>query len=437
VLQKVLYKSNPSFSFLDNNDEPFDVIISLKNRIDIYIKFRESPTKTDLERINKNVDNEVDQKRVNLYIHMKDEYNKNFDFTKYNKRIDFEDYINIEKLYGGNYGNIFYGSKVFEELHTKYPVDYYLYYDESKEISFDDIDSYSNDLKIRLINDFKVNNRIFSFVLGAGVSYDYNIPMWDDLLNKNLKEIKAKTSYNEAYIFEKIGDTSLIKAQFVVDNLNDDASSSAKEYKFCQSMKKDFYPTVFKPINPSSLRSIAKCIEVYKSYNRGVITYNYDDLLENTINHETSLSYQTIYKDDEIDNKDVNIYHVHGYLPRIGHLKSEHSKSIILSEQKYNYLFNNPLSWQITNQLTRFRENLCVLVGLSISDPSLRRLLENVKMSNPMKFHYAILARVSHKHISTLKDTLAITKHFERIGVHIIWVDNYSDIPNVIDSLYT
>jgi SIR2-like protein len=201
-------------------------------------------------------------------------------------------------------------------------------------------------------------------------------------------------------------------------------------------MKKDFYPSAFLPLRFSSLSSVARCIDTYRDFNRGVITYNYDDLLEKTFESETSLSYQTIFKDDEIKNKDVNIYHVHGYLPRTGHLKSEHSKSIILSEQKYNYLFNNPLSWQITNQLTRFRENLCVLVGLSISDPSLRRLLESVKMSNPMKFHYAILAKVSRKHTSSLSDILAITKHFERIGVHIIWVDNYSDIPGVIDSLY-
>jgi hypothetical protein len=157
--------------------------------------------------------------------------------------------------------------------------------------------------------------------------------------------------------------------------------------------------------------------------------------MERGLEHQGKYSYDTIYNDRVLKHKDISIYHVHGYLPRNGKILLEHSKSVVLSEYKYNYLFNNPLSWQVSCQLTRFRENVCLLIGLSISDPSLRRILEYVKQSNQNAVHYAIFSKQSAKYTSNFNDIVAVNKHFERMGIRILWVDNYSDIPRLIDSI--
>lgn len=437
VLQKLLFEHHPVFTFLEREDkEPFDILITLNYEKEIFIKFRTNPTKTELERINKIDDNNFNFKRTELYIHQSDSYSKNLRLEKYKKKVDFSTEFSSKILIDFEDQYIFWGEEILNKIKKDFSVDYSIYYDDKIKLSHLDIEKYSDQLITTLQYNFHTTQRKYSFVLGAGVSVDYGIPMWNILLNKYMTEIKAVTPFNEDYIFEKIGDTSLIKAQFVVDNFSAASTQSSKEYEFCRDMKKMFYTKKpFIRLGNSTLKSVVKCIEKHLTTNSGVITYNYDDLIERTFDVETSINYQTIYKDDEIENKDVNIYHVHGYLPRKGNLKKEQSDSIVLSEQKYNYLFNNPLSWQISNQLTRFRENLCVLVGLSISDPSLRRLLENVKMSNSTRFHYAIMAKKSKTHIPTIKDIVAITKHFERIGIHIIWVENYSDIATIIDSL--
>jgi|GEM_PF-1408243 len=439
VFQKMFYKYKVSFTNYDKQDqEKFDLLITVDDGKKVFVKFRTAPTKTELKRYN---EKEFDSKEdfLELYIYQSDVFDNNIkkEYTQYIDKFQFKSDLNIGKLlFDEKERMVFWGEKVFSNLKDEYALDYYLYYDDSIKIDELDIKTHSKKLTDILKKKLVTSSRKFTFVLGAGVSIDYDIPKWDDLLDSYINKLKTKVTLNEEYIFEKIGDTSLIKAQFIVDNFSEDQKQSAKEYKFCQELKKMFYSSKkYNQKSVSSLKSVVKCIERYNETQDGVVTYNYDDLLEKTLECETQLTYQTIYQDDELKASDLNIYHVHGYIPREGHLRREHSNSIILSEQKYNYLFNNPLSWQISNQLTRFRENLCILVGLSISDPSLRRLLENVKLSNSSRFHYAIIARKSNNHHPSIKDILIITKHFERIGVHLIWVDDYTDIPYLIDSL--
>lgn len=457
VLQKKMNRFNPKFYFFAKEDKNFfDMEILLFDNqevpITVRVKFRRFPTKTDLVKINRKkrlredgsfIDEYIkdndgeDTSIIDLYIHMSEKNREVINLDEYYYRPEFKKTFRMFEDNLDKEEKIFFlGEAVFNALKEEFPVDYYIYFDTTVEINTDQIYQHSDGLIKLLTNNFVRLPRKFTFVLGAGVSKRYDMPMWNQLLNNYLIQIKRRISYNEDYIFEKIGDTSLIKAQFVVDNFSQASSRKGREYAFCRDLKKLFYSkNKYKQLTKSTLRSVVRCIDRNFDKSDGVLTYNYDDLLERTIEVESNRSFQTIYKDEDLENKDVNIYHVHGYLPRKGNLKSEHANSIILSEEKYNFLLNNPMSWQISNQLTRFRENLCILVGLSISDPSLRRLLESVKMSNSTRFHYAIMAKESSDHVPTLQDILAVTKHFERIGIHIIWVDNYSDIPAVIDSL--
>ena len=436
VLQKEFYEYNPTVTELNVNKYDFyDFAMDIeKENSDIrrlYFKIRTIVSSSDISRANRQSTNEQF-----IFVNIEKDSNKNVfvrEQKDYNNRLLNE--IVIEDFFNLASNHFFWSYSIIENLIRKYDVDYHIYVNQKTSLDEESFNKYSQISVNILQKKMHAKRRKFTFVIGAGVSMEYGMMSWSDLIAKYVAAITNKNFSNYDYVFEKIGNSPQIKAQYIVDNLHDGANLSTKEYKFCQTLKNDFYKTAFCAIKPSTLFSVVNCLIKYLDNNNGVITYNYDDLLEQMITHETTLDYQTIYQDSELNKCDVYIYHVHGFLPRKGRLLKDHSNSIILSEQKYNYLFNNPLSWQVACQLTRFRENFCIFVGLSISDPSLRRLLENVKNNNPTKYHYAIISKHSRKGKPSVTDLLAVTKHFERLGVRVIWADNLSDIPLIIDSL--
>lgn len=197
-----------------------------------------------------------------------------------------------------------------------------------------------------------------------------------------------------------------------------------------------------------------------KDQNFRILTYNYDDFLEQYLEWRgvkccsmftTKVRYSNgqasadFYGVNGQPNQSLRLYHVHGFLPKVAtksQLDTLHIRSICLTEADYNMLYNQPYSWPIASQLSFFRENICLFIGCSLSDPNIRRLLE-ITAYNPPK-HYAILpmmykstdasGAVVPKQFTT-KDRLQIENHFYRIGINILWVRDYSAIPEWLHKL--
>ena len=108
----------------------------------------------------------------------------------------------------------------------------------------------------------------------------------------------------------------------------------------------------------------------------------------------------------------------------------QHQKSIYLTEENYNALYNNPYSWQISSQLSFFRENTCLFVGCSLADPNIRRLLEMTKRGN--RSHFAILTKDKMK----ANDLIRASNHFARLGIEVIWVEDFTDINRKLREMY-
>lgn len=325
-----------------------------------------------------------------------------------------------------------------EVLKTRYPFDSNTVFGTEYKISAETI-SQVNETNINSLRTEIQGENYFTFVLGAGVSRDYGVPIWNSLIETFMKKVAEKTKLNdEEYIFSKIGDTSLIKAQFIIDNFSSKKTIEQKEYDFCIELREQVYQRKeFEHFNNTSMNSVVNLIKRINKNNNElvkVITYNYDDILEKTFEHKEYNMYQTIYTDTRRLPSKLPIYHVHGYLPRSGPIDIEMSDSIVFSEYKYHKLFNNPYLWQLSCQLSRFREDLCIFIGFSIIDPSVRRLLESIVEKNTKSHHYAIFAK-DKAYNRSVSDIEIISQHFSRLGIHIIWVDEYSDIPKYIDTL--
>lgn len=314
----------------------------------------------------------------------------------------------------------------------EYPIDYIksqsvdrLYNNRHvNKIKTQDFIDYNEYVIDRLKNDIQIGD--LSVVLGAGVSNDYKAPSWKKLVGDFENEINSLASIEITHLKDKIGSTELIHAQLYKELLPED-----KFYDRLYSSLYEYYNPL-ELLNPeTTLYEIGSLLERYSNKkNIKVLTYNYDNFLEQNLEKYFSYEkYKIFYnEEDEIGNL-IPIYHIHGYLPYDQDISKKYKDSIKLIEDDYNFLYNNPYSWQIETQLEAFRKNNCLFVGCSLTDPNIRRLLKIAMGSQ--KRHYAIMCIED----LTSFELVIVSHHFSKMGVDIIWTKEFDDYPKILKNL--
>lgn len=327
-------------------------------------------------------------------------------------------------------------------------------FQQIKLVTVEDRESYDK-RNIELLIE-KTKKDEFSLVLGAGVSFDSGALMWNELLDLySTKLINSNYISNKKLVYKQVGESNLIIAQLAKGIL-----SYSDDNTYYNILMKGLYPGLYPDNNireDSNITDIKTCfnensgaIEIVKDKedyilyhvarvihenktknNFRVLTYNYDNYLElfidNIIEEEYRFDYNSLYKFDTKATKSTSIYHVHGFLPYkrdVEDIEKSHMKSVVLTEQDYNNLYNNPYSWEIATQLFTYRENACLFIGSSLTDPNIRRILRITKNKdeNNYSMHYALMHKPEN--ISTI-DYAIIEKHFYEIGIIIIWTNDY------------
>ena len=341
----------------------------------------------------------------------------------------------LKKNHPSNISIVVWDNKVVENWISSYPIDFSNALNLTipakaaplsqtiTEKDFEDKSS-NNILAIKSVIETGDN---FAFVLGAGVSIDLGAKSWDSLLNFFKDELKKKGIIDDAEkLSGKIGGSTIITAQLCKELYPNDAD-------YFWAIHQGLYKNK-KPISPNySLYHVAKIADCCKNKPHfRILTYNYDEYLETYLRY-LNVEYNILYDSKSDINGTLSIYHVHGYLPEAkykSHIQDRYRKSIYLTEENYNELYNHPYSWQISSQLSFFRENTCLFVGCSLADPNIRRLLEMTKKEN--RTHYAILT----KDKMTPNDLVKAANHFARIGIEVIWVSDYAEISEKLKMLY-
>ncbi|NNU76355.1 SIR2 family protein [Clostridium estertheticum] len=300
------------------------------------------------------------------------------------------------------------------------------------------------------------NNDELVLFLGAGISKDAGISDWNDLISDLLvlmiknKFSDKKISMNDAEInlvlteLKKSNDNSpIIQAAFVKAGLGD---------SFENEVSKLLYMCFDNENKGSSnlLKSISRlCLPRRNGVGiQAVVTYNFDDLLEVNVN-EHNIRYHSLYNElDCINLDELGIYHVHGFLPRDPDAYEQLSEELLVfSEDGYHSLYNDPYSWANITQLNFLREKTVLMIGLSLTDPNLRRLLAISNRKTKTTKHFAIMKRYkfSSSTDENVRDDILKSfnnvnnelqeNFFEQIGIKIIWVDDYNEVPILINSL--
>lgn len=331
---------------------------------------------------------------------------------------------------------------VISFLSNKYPIEEL--HKGIISVTSKDLNYYNKRQEKILINVFNRNNNM-ALVLGAGVSVDCGAESWEDLMDLYSDELCRKSSLIDDVeaVYLKVGETDLIKAQLAKDVLD----FNGKPHNYYRILHDGLYAKCEFPIHSKKefeqnitydsqkdkkypegyiLYHVAKIIEKNKNKRAfRVMTYNYDNYLEHFVKNSTDLNieYKSLYSGDNVLDKSIPFYHVHGYLPYTRyktHIQKTHRESIILTEQDYNNLYNNSYRWEITTQLSLYRENICLFVGSSLRDPNIRRLINMAR--SDYREHFAIIKKPDNM---SLVDYLTVGKHFRKIGVKIIWTNDY------------
>lgn len=305
-------------------------------------------------------------------------------------------------------------------------------------------------------------------VLGAGVSIDYNLPGWDILLQKlmvNTIEKESEVSTILSKLFSKAFNPSpLIAGRYLQSYFE------GNNVKFEDEVRRIMYESLNKECKSELMQVILKlCIAPGKSPNlNSIITYNFDDILEETLlASNLDVPYKTIYGTGiGVENGELPIYHVHGYLPREGELSD--ANQITFGENVYHKQYTNLYSWNNIVQINKFRDYNCLFIGTSLTDPNTRRLLDIANQQRTEKdgFHYCIKRKYNKEKVSKLLDIILtdnkdilhdknqkkqgfdetvenlinIVQSFEEndlksFGIKTIWVNDFPEIPTILNKI--
>jgi hypothetical protein len=295
-------------------------------------------------------------------------------------------------------------------------------------------------------------NRL-TLCLGAGVSIGAGIPSWNKLLSRLVVEVLRVQSSKEIGITQanslELGNSLLIAM----------SSSPLSDARYISAalggeFEKTTSRILYESVTEKSLQDskTLKNLGLLCSPERGgagvrsVITYNFDDLFERSLGL-AKVRYQSIYRENQvIESNQLPIYHVHGFLPESTESFDGIKDSLLVfSEERYHRMYSDVYSWSNMIQLNHFKEMTCVFVGVSLTDPNMRRLLDiayqktqtarhfvilkRSKLESPGDVSRATLAYVEAMHHRLYSQTLA------DLGVRIIWVDEFEEIPNLLDSM--
>lgn len=315
------------------------------------------------------------------------------------------------------------------------------------------------------------NSGQFSLFLGAGVSASAGMPDWETLINSLFVGFvnekvewpqKPQPKHLEALVarLNKLNDPStLMSARYIRKGLAGDVGDYEK---FRQSVTASLYSKKSRKLQFSSRlidEICALCMpQRIGAKVRSIVNYNFDDLVERQLNKKGT-RHKSIYNEvGFFDQNELPVFHVHGFLPEDGtsHPGLERS-TLVFSEEGYHQIYTDSYHWSNLVQLNALRESRCLMIGLSISDPNLRRLLDISSKHADKPKHFAFMKRLSSVAFCNDKNEAGdlsnvvveddISSKFldshhklseqvlSELGVRVIWYEEHDDIPKILELL--
>lgn len=259
-------------------------------------------------------------------------------------------------------------------------------------------------------------------VMGAGINLDYGAKDWETLINAMNIEFCHGDVKSIDEIKHYVGKELFVSCKFLNTAGFDVYTTLHHElYEFEEA--KSFN-------DPDS--TLYRCVDfIARQKGINVITYNYDTNLEYLLK-KRGIRYVCVYDDTSFVERQtgVEIYHVHGLLPYENYKNEKFTNSLVFNESEYYYLYNNPYSWNIAKQLHDFKMKACIFIGISLTDPNMKRLLELAR--NYLKFNFIFMKKKKGCSEKTFRD---VTNYMFNYDLITIWIDEYSEIGRWLEAI--
>lgn len=291
----------------------------------------------------------------------------------------------------------------------------------------------------------KYDNQEIALFLGAGVSIDSGIPLWDDLLNSLLAKM----------ISYRLKDSTLSENQLnmiiSLASANQDGTSITQMRYIRSAFENEEYNRIVHDalyekkvkLNTKLLVALSSLCTPSRTKIgiKGIVTYNFDDIIERRLKKD-KVDYNTIYNEQGVSTPErLSVFHVHGFLPqhKVEEVENPH---LIFSEEDYHKVYTDAYCWSNIVQLNYLRENTCLFIGCSLNDPNLRRLLDVASRGNEKPRHFAFMKKPSIKSIKGInKQDIELYKQidisirnncYSSMGINVIWIDDYKEITDIL-----
>ena len=325
---------------------------------------------------------------------------------------------------------------------------------------------YNTENKIAALRKAFAGNQL-TLVCGAGISSDSAIPTWHDLLVNILNDIYSDHDpsnpddmVSAEYLLSLMPESNLILGKYLRILLADSFEKVVQKHLYANYNQKRGLNSCTEDNSTESistgdsyteyssteqnltchddetpiLKAIVELAHPKNSDGRleSIITFNFDDLIEKALaNH--GIDCASIWKEGQTCRPgQLPVFHVHGFLPNQEELDSP---NLVFSEEAYHSQFNDPYSWANLTQLNSFSTDVCLFIGISLSDPDLRRLLDIIWGKNHACKHYIIMKKSDRKSKTDEIANMLFEQDAYLLGLNVIWCSEFSEIPDILSRI--
>jgi SIR2-like domain len=311
----------------------------------------------------------------------------------------------------------------------------------------------------------RYNKRGIALVLGAGVSYNCNLPDWAGLLRGMARSVVGKQN---ALIDE------LISAGWSLPSIASVIDASRRNITFRELIRGSLYQkfpfrtpantkeqqkklVAYVDQSNSTMRAVASLCATRENGrvvgNRRVmalVNFNLDSVLRSYSRAKyREWLFRTVESAGITTQPDrIPIYQMHGLIPFYTKKTEETAapEGLVMTEQQYFDFFNRPTSVFNYTFLYLLREYNCLFIGMSMRDDNIRRLLHystserrssgripNDK-ANRLRTglrHFAMLRRSGSPDVDQCTET-----SLRAIGTRVLWLRDFDEIAIRLGSLY-
>lgn len=279
--------------------------------------------------------------------------------------------------------------------------------------------------------------------VGSGISIDSGIPTWNGLVDAFL-DMASKIRFVDKKDKKEIAEIiSVANRRHVDDRFNpiEIATVLKNRLKECKEMRvphSQAYKFYTNWLNTTFLNKTAneKHKLIVSTDYRFILTSNYDDLLQAAaydLNYIDFSSNTFSYKQQTEILKSINfgipsMIHVHGTINNID------INELIFTKEDYNKIIlkrYEGFSFALRMLFTRYST---LFVGYGASDPHLEEVMEELSEYFPLIDNSFSLPE---SFLVTLRDKadIILEKYKERVGTHLIIIDNFSQYDDILKQL--